>query len=262
MNKFLLIVAVALTMLSSCKTREQVAYFQDATTEQVLQTRAIEALKLQPGDKLSVIVTSSTTPVLAQQFNLPIVTTQAGTSTNSYSNQIALYTVDENGCIDVPGLGRQKVAGYTRSQISAIIQEELRQGRLRDAVVTVSSYDQFVTVLGDVAKPGRVAIKRDNLTLLEALGEAGDLNITACRDRIMVIRQEQNNESKSYYVDIRSKDLFSSPVYNLHQNDVIYVEPNRVKMGQSTNNDNSVRQISTWLSVSSVLISLGILIFR
>ena len=112
-----------------------------------------------------------------------------------------------------------------------------------------------------VENPGRVVINRDNNTLLEVLGMVGDLNMTARRDRIMVIRQE-GNESKTYYADIRSKNFLNSPVYNLQQNDVVYVEPNRVKMGQSTNNDNSVRSISTGLSVSSVLISLGILIFR
>ena len=261
MNKFLVVIATALLVLSSCKTREKVLYFQDAQTSAQIPTQVIEPLTFQPGDKLSVIVTSSATPLLAQQFNLPIVTMQAGSTTRSYSNQIALYTVDENGCIDVPTLGRINVMGKTRGQASEFIQEALRKEQLRDAVVTVSAYDQFVTVLGDVQKPGRVAVNRDNITILEALGEAGDLNMTARRDRIMVIRQE-GNEAKTYYVDIRSKDILSSPVYNLHQNDVVYVEPNKVKMGQSTNNDNSVRSISTWLSVSSVLISLGILIFR
>ena len=76
-----------------------------------------------------------------------------------------------------------------------------------------------------------------------------------------MVRQE-GNESKIYFIDLRSKDMFTSPVYNLQQNDVVYVEPNKVKMGQSTNNDNSVRNISTWLSVTSVLTSIAILIFR
>ncbi len=125
----------------------------------------------------------------------------------------------------------------------------------------MSAYDQFITVLGEVKNPGRVSVNRDNITLLEAIGQCGDLTIQARRDRILVLRQE-NGLTKTYYVDIRSKDLLNSPVYNLHQNDVVVVEPNKVRQGQSTNNDNSVRSISTWLSVSSVLISLGILIFR
>ena len=261
MNKFFGVIAVALLVLSSCKTREKVLYFQDMESSAVVPVQTIKPLTYMPGDKLSVVVTSSATPALAQQFNLPIITTQAGTASRTYNNQIALYIVDENGCIDIPTLGRIEVNGLTRSQAAQFIQNKLREGQLRDAVVTVNSYDQFITVLGDVKNPGRVLISNDNLTIIEALGQVGDLNMTARRDRIGVIRQE-NGEAKTYYVDIRSKDILNSPVYNLRQNDVIYVEPNDVKIGQATNNDNSVRSIATWLSVSSVLISLGILIFR
>lgn len=262
MNRIFIALAMALIVLSSCKTREKVLYFQDAENWSSIKTKAIEPLTLLPGDKLSVVVTSSATPALAQKFNLPIVTLQAGGTTRSYSNQISLYTIDENGCIDIPTLGRVKVQGLTRSQAAEHIQKEMRDGgHLRDAVVTISAYDQYVTIMGEVKSPGRLPINRDNMTILEAIGQAGDLTIQARRDRIMVIRQE-GDISKTYYVDIRSKDIFNSPVYNLKQNDVIYVEPNKVRMGQSTNNDNSVRSISTWLSVSSILISLGILIFK
>ena len=261
MHKLVLILATALLVLSSCKTREKVLYFQDMSNSVEVPAQALQPLKLLPGDKLSVVVTSSATPMLAVQYNLPIVTTQAGASARSYNNQIALYTVDENGCIDIPTLGRVSVLNTTRSEAAQLIQEKLRAEQLRDAVVTVNVYDQYITVLGDVKNPGRLPINRDNITILEAIGQAGDLNVTARRDHIGVIRQE-GGMSKTYYVDIRSKDILNSPVYNLQQNDVIYVEPNKMKMGQYTNNDNSVRSISTWLSVSSVLISLGILIFR
>lgn len=262
MNRIVIAFAMVLMVLSSCKTRERIAYLQDATPEVAVPTQAIKALTLMPGDKLMVIVTSSATPELAQKFNLPVVTLQAGGGNRSYSNQIALYTIDENGCIDIPTLGRMKVSGLTRSQTAVYLQNELRNGgHLRDAVVTVNAQDQYVTVVGEVKNPRRVTINRDNMTILEAIGEVGDLTIQARRDRVMVIRQE-GDMSKTYFVDLRSKDVLNSPVYNLKQNDVIYVEPNKVRMGQSTNNDNSVRSISTWLSVSSVLISLGILIFN
>lgn len=262
MNKFLLILTSALFALSSCRTSEKVLYFQDVETNETIPTQAIAPLKFMPGDKLTLVVTSSATPQLAQQFNLPVITLQAGSTNRSYSNQISVYVVDERGNIDIPTLGRVKVEGLTRSEVSDKVQNLLREGSmLNDAVVTVSSYDQYVTVLGEVKNPGRLNITRDNITILEALGQAGDLNIQARRDRIKVFRQEGNG-SKTYFVDIRSKDLMNSPVYNLRQNDVVYVEPNKVRIGQYTNNDNSVRSISTWLSVSSVLISLGILIFR
>ncbi len=251
----------AVVLLSSCKSEEKILYLQDVASGQSYTTPGIEPLALVPGDKVSVIVTSSATPKIAQQFNLPIVTVQAGATDRAYSQQIALYTIDENGSIDIPTLGRVTIGGMTRSEAANFIQQLLRKELLRDAVVTMSTYDLYVTVLGEVAKPGRVQISRDNITLLEALGQAGDLTIQGRRDQVKVVRME-NGEMKTYFVDLRSKSLFDSPVYNLRQNDVVYVSPNRVRSGQATNNDNSVRSISTWLSVSSVLISLGILIFN
>ena len=262
MKKFLLVLVAVLLALSSCKTREKILYFQDIENGAVTPTQAIQPLTFQPGDKLSIVVTSSATPQLAVQFNLPIVSIQAGTgNTQGGSQQIALYTIDENGCIDIPTLGRTKVSGLTRSEAAAKIQSILRDGKLRDAVVTVNSYDQYITILGEVKNPGKQTITKDRLTIIEAIGAAGDLTIHGCRDNILVLRQE-GTETKSYYVDLRSKDVMNSPVYNLRQNDVIYVQPNKVKMGQSTNNDNSLRTIGTWISIASFLMSLGVIVLK
>ena len=115
--------------------------------------------------------------------------------------------------------------------------------------------------MGEVNKPGRLEISKDHYTILEAIGAAGDLTIQANRDPILVIRQE-GDISKTYSINLRSKDLMSSPVYNLKPNDVIYVQPNTVRMAQSTFNENSFRQVATWISLSSLLLSMGILIFR
>ena len=262
MNKILLAFAALLLTLSSCKTREKILYFQDIENGAVIPTQAIQPLTFQSGDKLTVVVTSSSTPQLAVQFNLPMVTIQAGTvNAQSSSQQMAVYTIDENGCIDIPTLGRTKISGLTRSETAAKIQALLRDGKLRDAVVTVNAYDQYITILGEVKSPGKQTITKDRLTIIEAIGAAGDLTIHGCRDNILVLRQE-GNETKSYYVDLRSKDVMNSPVYNLRQNDVVYVQPNKVRMGQSTNNDNSLRTISTWISIASFLMSLGVIVLK
>ena len=262
MNKILLAFAALLLTLSSCKTREKILYFQDIENGAVIPTQAIQPLTFQSGDKLTVVVTSSSTPQLAVQFNLPMVSIQAGTANVQGSGQqLAVYTIDENGCIDIPTLGRTKISGLTRSETAAKIQALLRDGKLRDAVVTVNAYDQYITILGEVKSPGKQTITKDRLTIIEAIGAAGDLTIHGCRDNILVLRQE-GNETKSYYVDLRSKDVMNSPVYNLRQNDVVYVQPNKVRMGQSTNNDNSLRTISTWISIASFLMSLGVIVLK
>jgi len=261
MKKLMLIFATVLVAFSSCKTAEKVLYFQDVNNAESIPAEAVQALTFIPGDKLSVIVSSARSPELAQQFNLPIVSTQAGMASKASSNQVALYIVDDKGDIDVPVIGKVHVLGLTRSQATDRIQALLRAGQLNDAVVTITAYDQFVTVIGEVKSPGRINITNEHLTLLEALGQVGDLTIQARRDRILVLRQE-GDACKSYYVDLRTKDLLNSPVYNLRQNDVVIVEPNRMRIGQSTYNDNTVRSISTWLSICSLLFSIGVLVFK
>ena len=257
MKKNLFILLLAMFTIVSCKTKEKIIYLQDVENNAEITTQSANALKLVPGDKIGIIVTSAATPDLAARYNLT-----PGTNYSSSNNTDNMrYTIDENGCIDMLGIGRTKVSGMTRAEAANSIQEKFRQGILNDAVVTVAAYNQYITILGEVARPGQLEITRDNINILEANGRAGDLTITGRRDRIKVIRQE-GNVSKTYFVDLRSKDLFNSPVYNLQQNDIVYVEPNKVKMGQSTNNDNSVRNIATWLSVTSVLTSIAILIFR
>lgn len=258
MRKNLFLLLIAVLTLASCKTREKIIYLQDLTANENIPTQASTTLRLQPGDKVGVTVTSAATPELAARYNLtPGTNSSLGTSNADNMR----YTIDENGNIDMLGIGRIQIGGLTRSEAATKIQAAFRNGLLNDAVVTVSAYNQYITVLGEVNKPGRLPIDRDNITLLEAIGQAGDLTITGRRDAIKVIRQE-GNQSKTYFVDLRSKSLFNSPVYNLQQNDIVYVEPNRVKMGQSTNNDNSLRNISTWLSITSVITSISILIFR
>lgn len=252
--------AILLVGMSSCstsRTAKKIIYLQDVQPGSSIPTEALSTLKVVPGDKLGITVTSIATPELASRYNLNL-----GTANNSSTNNAdnTRYTVDENGCVDILGIGRVKVGGLTRSEAAAKIQTIFREGVINDAVVTVGAYNRCIYVLGEVNKPGKQEITRDNITLLEAIGLAGDLTIQGRRDNIKVIRRD-GDESKVYFVDLRQKEsVFNSPVYNLRQDDVIIVEPNKVKMGQSTNNDNALRSISTWVSISSLLTSIATLI--
>jgi polysaccharide export outer membrane protein len=187
---------------------------------------------------------------------------QAGSTSRVGSNQISLYTIDSEGYVEIPVVGKIKIGGLSRTEATEKIQSALRDSKLLiDAVVTINVYEQYISVLGEVKNPSRINVTQDNITLLEALAQVGDLTIHARRDRILVLRKE-GNETKPYYVDIRSKDLMNSPVYYLSQSDIVYVEPNKVRTGQSTVNDNNIRAISTWLSISSFLVTLAVLIFK
>lgn len=261
MKKIFFILASVILLFSSCRTQEKVLYFQDVVNQETIATQTSTDIKFEPGDKMSIVV-SSRKPELAAPFNLPMANVQAGSTSRVGSNQISLYTIDSEGCVEIPVVGKVKIGGLSRSEATEKIQSALRDRELLiDAVVTINVYEQYISVLGEVKNPGRINVTQDNITILEALAQAGDLTIQARRDRILVLRKE-GNETMPYYVDIRSKDIMNSPVFYLSQNDVVYVEPNKVRTGQSTVNDNNVRAISTWLSISSFLVTLGVLIFK
>ena len=119
----------------------------------------------------------------------------------------------------------------------------------------------YISVMGEVKNPGRYKIERDQITLLDAISMAGDLTIFGKRDGITVIR-ETNGERIIYKVDIRTADLFDSPVYYLKQNDIIYIEPNKIRAGQSTINENNLKSVSLWISVASLISTVSLIFLR
>lgn len=244
-------------LLTACHAQQNVIYLQDIEAEGQAVAQAERLLTFKPGDKLAINVNSAATPDLAIRYTTALITTKS--SGANYSQYQTLYTVADDGTITVPGLDRIKAAGLTRAELAEVIQQGLRKELLHDAVVTVDCYQRYVTVLGEVKMPGRFEITKDRMTILEALGAAGDLNIQAKRTDIIVVR-EDNGQRTTYHLDLRSKDIFSSPAYYLQQNDVVYVQPNKFRSGQSTINDNSFRSVATWLSVASVATSITILI--
>lgn len=254
--------------LVACSTPARITYFQDLRPgESEQQVVAATEIKVRPGDKLSIIV-NSRDPQLTQLFNLPYVGQQIGqgsvtsNATSDNSQGVSGYTVDEQGMIDFPVLGKIEIAGKNREEIAAFIKEELLAKNLvKDPVVTVEYMNLCISVLGEVASPGRYSIDRDKVTLLDAISMAGDLTIYGKRDAVFVVREE-DGQRVTHWVDLRTQDLFHSPVYYLKQNDVIYVQPNKVRAGQSTINENSVKSVSLWISIASFLSSLGVLLFK
>lgn len=256
-------------LFSSCGTSKDVIYFQDLKPgETEITLPEVESITVQPEDKISIIV-NSRDPQLTDLFNLPVVSRQLGQSlrTNGAStgnNQgISGYTVNANGEIDFPVIGKIHVAGMKRDEIAQFIKNKLISGNLvKDPVVTVEFMNLCVSVLGEVNNPGRFSIDRDRLTILDALSMAGDLTIYGNRYKVLVLRQEGNTQ-RTYGIDLTSGEhVYSSPAYYLQQNDVVYVEPNSVKARQATVNGNNVRSTSFWISLASLLTSIGILIFN
>ena len=255
MKKTIFLLLLSALAITSCKTPEDIEYFQNTQPDSIIATQAIETLKLVPGDKIGVPVTSANTPELAARYNLT-----SGNSSSSTTNADNMrYTIDENGNVDIPGIGRTAVSGLTRAEAAARIQSMFRNGIINDAVVTVAAYNRYITVLGEVASPGQQEITRDNITILEAIGRAGDLTITGQRKQVKVIRQE-GNESRTYYIDLTTDDIFKSPVYNLQQNDVVYVAPNDKRKRDSKATGNIFNTPSIWISLASLATTIATLV--
>lgn len=256
--------------LVACSTPARITYFQDLRPgESEQQVVAATEIKVRPGDKLSIIV-NSRDPQLTQLFNLPYVTqqigrgsTSTGSSSNATSQGVSGYTVDEEGRIDFPVLGKIEIAGKNREEIAAFVKEELLAKNLvKDPVVTVEYMNLCISVLGEVASPGRYSIDRDKVTLLDAISMAGDLTIYGKREKVLVLREE-NGVQRVYGVNLCSAEhLYTSPVYYLRQNDVVYVEPNNVRARQATVNGNNVRSTSFWISLASLLTTIAVLVFK
>ena len=249
-------------LLMSCNTSKEILYFQDINVNQPEVISGARDITVQPKDQISILV-SSKDPQLAALFNLTRAQARVGTEGSlNTGGEVSGYTLDDKGNIDFPVLGTLHIAGMTKSQIAALVKQKLIDENLvKDPVVTVEFMNLYFSVLGEVKSPGKYSITKDQITLLEAISMAGDLSIYGKRDAVFVIREE-NGERVTQWADLRSKEVFNSPVYYLKQNDVIYVQPNKVRAGQSTLNENSVKSVSMWISIASFLTSLGVLIFK
>lgn len=259
-----LFLAASLILLGACSTSKEITYFQDLRPgeSELTLTTPVE-IKIQPKDKLSILVNSQD-PRLTNLFNLPIFTQQIGQESNTGSSRgVSGYTVDTKGCIDFPVLGKIFIAGMTREEVAAHIKSELQSHDLiKDPVVIVEYMNLSIAVMGEVANPGRYNIDKDHLTILDALSQAGDLTIYGKREKVLVLRNEEGKQ-RVYGVNLCSAEhLYTSPVYYLQQNDVVYVEPNDTKARQSTVNGNNVRSTSFWISLASLLTSIAVLIVK
>lgn len=260
----IIIVAASVLALVACSTSKEISYFQDLCPgESELTLAAPMEIKIQPKDKLSILVNSQDLR-LTNLFNLPIVSQQVGQESSSGTNRgLSGYTVDSKGDIDFPVLGGLHVQSMTREEVAVYIKKELQSHDLiKDPVVTVEFMNLSVNVMGEVNRPGRYNIDKDHLTILDALSQAGDLTIYGKREKVLVLRNE-NGKQRVYGINLCSADhLYSSPVYYLQQNDVVYVEPNDTKARQSTVNGNNVRSTSFWISLASLLTTISVLIFK
>lgn len=234
MRKLFFSISLLCVLTSSCLTRRQMAYFQDSNNEYPpkpvktdIELQKFEPV-ISPKDILSIFV-SSLSPEASSFFNNAISKTNA-------ENVAGLapavgYLVDVNGNIEMPLIGKVKVGGLTTSYATDLIKSKLEKF-LQSPSVRLYFENYRVTILGEVTRPGVYQVPNEKITLPEALGLAGDLTAYGKRDNILIIREESDKKTFAR-LDIRNKDIFTSPYYYLHPNDVIYIEPNKGRATQA-----------------------------
>lgn len=256
--RLLLTSAVLSLLVIACSTPQELAYVHDATRDSAIALSGQFSKGIQPNDILYIYVESEI-PEAAVQFNQETnkVAVRDGVVLNSSGSKVQGYLVNHDGDILFPVLGKIHVAGMTHNELAKMIEQRIvSEGYITDPVVTVKLQNFKVSILGDVARPGQIFIDGERITIFEALSMVGDLTIYGQRQNVTVIREE-NGVRTIGTLDLSSKDVFESPYYYLHQNDVVYVEPNMKKKKSADRDPIVMSYISAAVSIVSVLASVS-----
>mgnify|MGYP002627277152 CR=1 FL=1 len=248
-------------LLASCSGIKHVAYLQDSELIDLTSSNELYDARIMPKDILTITV-NTVNPEASAPFNL-IVSTALNTANggqNIGSNRaLQTYLVDNDGQIEFPVLGTLKVGGLTKSECEQMIHGKLMPylNVNENPVVTVRMSNYKISVLGEVNRPGMFIVNNEKINIFEALAQAGDLTIYGVRNRVKLIRENSNGAKEVFTLNLNDTQIITSPCYYLQQNDVVYVEPNKVKarnskVGQTTN---------VWLSLTGILVSLASLLY-
>ncbi len=251
---------MAAVLLTSCETTKKVAYFQDISAEQqseLANTAKFTEPIIQSDDILSISIFTidpiSNMPI-NQAASQAISTSTGSVSTLGATPPTSGFLVDKNGEIDLSVIGKVKLVGLTTFQARDLIKERAAV-YFTNPNVQVRFANFKVTILGEVARPATYVIPNEKVTVLDALGLAGDLTIFGRRENVKLIRD--NNGNKEFAIlNLNSKNLFNSPYYYLKQNDVLYIEPNKGKAASLNQaRTQTYALIGTIVSVLIVLIT-------
>ena len=238
---------------SSCVSTKQAGYFENVTdTLMITKADEIEPL-IQKNDILSIYITSLN-PEASAVFNAP-KSQVTSSSTTSGSSSAGGYLVNTDGNIQLPILGTIKAAGITKKQFKSDITNIIVDKKLLiDPIVTIRHLNYEVTIIGEVGKPTVINVPNEKISLLKALGIAGDITIYGQKENVLLIR-EIEGKRKVKRIDLNSKTFLSSPYYYLQPNDVVYVEPNKRKVLNANRNQQILPALLTSLSIIAVVLT-------
>lgn len=254
--KHALTLIAATLILTACGSSGKVVYMDNVDQLKKMTDKTLFDARIMPKDVLTVTV-GTINKVASEPFNLTVLSTN---SASALSSQPALqsYLVSNDGTIDFPVIGTIKVGGLTKKECEAMILEKIRPylAESEKPIVTVRMSSYSISVLGEVAKPGSFQVSREKINVFEALAQAGDMTIYGVRDRVRLIREDATGNKEIHILDLTDANVINSPYYYLQQNDIIYVEPSKVKK-----QDARVGSMTTlWFSATSILVSVASLV--
>ena len=259
MKNSILFVSAILILLCSCGSTKNIAYLQNFDEIDFEKSKYLYDAKIMPKDILTITVTT-VNPEAAVPFNLTIPTTLNQNQRSTYNQSLLQsYLVDNNGQIEFPVVGSVSVGGLTKSECEQLIYSKIKPylNENERPVVTVRMSNYKISVLGEVARPGMFTVGNEKINILEALAQAGDLTIYGVRNNVKLIREDASGKKEVHTLDLNDANLINSPYYYLQQNDIVYVEPNKVK----SRNSGVGATTSLWLTGTSILISLASLLY-
>lgn len=252
-----IIIAASFIMMVSCTTTKDIVYLQniDEVTMQEIVTR-YEA-KIKKDDILSIIVSGPDKQVV-MPYNLTLSDNTVGGSTTDPEKSTLSYLVDAYGDINFPILGIIHVEGMTRSELVTYLTDKIKED-VKDPIVYVSFRNYKITVIGEVRNPGTYTMDSEKITIFQALGRAGDLNLTAKREGILLIR-EVDGINTYYTIDLKSAELMNEPYFFIQQNDVLYVPPSEKRIRAATTNTAiwgvGLSSVATLISAITLIVTL------
>lgn len=247
---YLLWFVLFMISFSSCVNEKDFIYFQQKNKSITrLDTPSKAYLPILRKNDLITITVSAQDPEVVKPYNMV-----GGASLRSADQNVSgpVYLIDDEGNIDFPVFGLIKLAGLSKSEATELIRTRLK-GQVINPIVSIKIINYRVTVLGDVARPGIYTVQNERITIPEALGYAGDLQITGKRKNILVISEQLDGSKTETRIDLTNKELFNSTSYFLNQNDVVYVEPGRVKIRSTSE---TVKFGSLAISATTLVMSL------
>ena len=253
----IILIVSTLLIFTGCTTQKKLAYFNTVTASSAesinaqLKNERADA-RILTDDRLSITV-SALDPNAGAIYNLPFVSFASPGSDQIYASPVLQsYLVNSQGNINFPVLGEIKLEGLTLTEAGNLIKNKLAE-HVADPIVNIQFVNFRITVLGEVLRPGQFPVTNERVTILDALGLAGDMTAYGRRDNVLLTR---NNNGKLEFarINLNSDEVFKSPYFYLQQNDVIYVEPNTVKSISS-------QDIPLYLSSLSTLATLVTLIY-